>query len=494
LEHVLDKIAWAPKVGLNTFFTEFLLPRFLYNDYYSRNYPSLKNPEPRTDAEIRAYHEMTVRETKRRGMAYHAVGHGWTGVFFGNPEAECDHQGHLEVPADQTEYLALVNGERVKRGPTFTDLCYGKAEVRHRLVQLVADYAEAHPEVDFLHFWLDDRMNDTCECELCRHTRISDFYIMILNDIDVELTRRALSTRIVFLLYQDLLWPPEKNQLVNDERFVLMFAPISRVFDEPYDLPAAGTSLPPYRLNRNERPHDIKINVGFLQGWQRGFDGLGFVFDYHFTWHHFYDPGYYGLTEVLAEDIRRLPKLGLHGFVSCQLTRAFFPHGFPLYAHAKLLWNPQYEREDLAQEYFKGSFGEDGPKALAYVKTLSELFSPTYFYQMWRTRAGPADEGQAKEVAKKLLRAPHVVFDFRPVIEKNLLMDNPAHRLSWKYLSVHSEMTIKLANVLRARVEGRRSQEDEYWQGLMDYIAVHEEDVDAGFDAWYFRRSLQRRN
>jgi hypothetical protein len=273
-----------------------------------------------------------------------------------------------------------------------------------------------------------------------------------------------------------------------------MFAPISRLYDEPYDIPADDVVLPSYRLNQNTRPHDIKLNVGFLRGWQRGFQGPGFVDDYHMTWHHYYDMGYYGLTRVLAEDIRRLSDLGLDGFVSCQIMRAFFPHGFPLYTHAKLLWNPQYEREDLAQEYFEGSFGTDGPKALKYMKTLSELFSPTYFYRIRRTRTHPEDAAEPKEVVEKLARAPHIVVDFQPVIEKNLQTDNLVHRLSWKYLLVHAEMATRLANVLRARVEGRRDQEDEYWKSLKDYIAIHEDDTEAVFDPLWFINSVQRRD
>ncbi|MDD5523372.1 MAG: hypothetical protein PHI84_21335, partial [Kiritimatiellae bacterium] len=221
LDHMLDKIEWAPKVGLNTFFHEFFLPRGLYNNYYDRKYPSLKNPEPRSDEEIRAYHELSIREIKRRGMFYHAAGHGWTSVVLGLPESESDHWARPAVPPGKEWMLAMVNGKRdLSRGPTFTDLCYGNPEVRRRLVKCVADYAQRHPEVDYLHVWTDDAMNKTCECPRCRDTRLSDLDVDILNAIDAELTRRGIVTKIVFLIYQDLIWPPEKQRFSNPGRFV----------------------------------------------------------------------------------------------------------------------------------------------------------------------------------------------------------------------------------------------------------------------------------
>ncbi len=495
LDHVLEKIEWSSKVGLNTYYAEFFIPRYNYNDYYSRkNYPSLKNPEQRTDSEIIAYHGLAKREAKRRGMLIHAVGHGWTGKFFGNPEIECDHRGTLTVPEDQKKYLALVGGERVMRGPTTTDLCYGNPEVQRRLVALVADYAEAHPEVDFLHFWLDDRMNATCECELCRNTRQSDFYVMLLNSIDRELTRRTLSTRIVSLIYHDLLWPPEKERLANPDRFVLLFCPISRLYDKPYEILSADIDLLPYHLNENKLPHDIQTNIAFLREWQKsGFMGMGAVYDYHMTWHHSYDMGYYGLTEVLAEDIRRLRDLGLNGYVSCALLRAFYPTGFPLYVHARLLWNPEYRTEDLAREYFVGAFGEEGTQVQEYMKALSDLSCYGTFYEIWRTKTLPSDTERA-EVIQKLARIPDVVGKFRPVISRNETMGDTAHQLSWKLLSVHSGMVLRMTDVLRFRVEDRREEEDEAWKKLVDYLVLHEEDTDGVFCIGHFIVSVRRRH
>ena len=59
--------------------------------------------------------------------------------------------------------------------------------------------------MDYLHVWLADTHNNLCECEDCCKTTLSDQYVELLNEIDRRLTQEGLKTRIVFLLYQELL-------------------------------------------------------------------------------------------------------------------------------------------------------------------------------------------------------------------------------------------------------------------------------------------------
>lgn len=490
LDQILDKIEWAPKVGLNTFFSEFLLPRFLYNRYYSRGYPSLRQPEPRSDEEIRAYHEFTVREIKRRGLWYHAAGHGWTGLVVGGPESESDHESRLVVPPDKEHYLALVGGKRVNHGPTFTDLCYSNPEVQELLVRCVADYAAKHPEIDYLHVWQDDSMNRTCECEVCRTARVSDWYLKILNRLDAELTRRGIATKIAFLIYQDLIWPPEKEQFANPDRFVMMYAPISRRYSAPYYVGTEEVELPPYQINQNKSPADEQTGAGFLRGWQRVFRGEAFVFDYHMTWHHYFDPGYYGFVEVMAEDIRRLPQMGMEGFVSCQVLRSYFPHGYPMYAHAKLLWDPARGTDEVAQEFFAGAFGGDGDRVARYMATLSELFAPLYVDR--ETLLGK--DGDAKRAAMAdLAKVAQTVEEFRPVIAERASGGDAAHRQSWKYLTLHADIVLKLAAGVRARAEGNREAADAIWKELVQQVAERETETDPVLDIHWFVSTYQGR-
>jgi len=490
LDQILDKIAWAPKVGLNTFFSEFLLPRFLYNDYYSHKYPSLRQSEPRSDEEIRAYHELTIRELKRRGLSYHAAGHGWTGLVLGNPESESDHRSTLVVPPGKEHYLALVGGKRPNNGPTFTDLCYSNPEVQRLLVRCIVDYAVQHPEVDYLHVWQDDSMNRTCECERCRTMRVSDWYLRILNQLDAELTRRKIGMKIVFLIYQDLFWFPEKERFTNPARFVMMYAP-PRKYSTPYYVGPQAAELPAYQLNKNERPTDEPVAAGFLRGWQRLSPSEAFVFDYHMTWHHYLDPGYYGFLDVMAEDIRRLPRMGMQGFVSCQVLRSYFPHGYPMYAHARLLWNPGENTDALARSYFAGSFGDGSEQVRHYMAKLSELFARVSLDR--ETLVLGKDLAAKQPALAKLAQVEPTVAAFRPVIEAHLSAADPAQRLSWKYLAVHADLVVRLAAAVQGRALGGGKGAEPAWRQLVEELAAREADTDPALDIHWFVNTCQSR-
>ncbi len=127
------------------------------------------------------------------------------------------------------------------------------------MVACIADYAQAHRNVDYLHVWLDDSYNNKCECDRCRTARTFDFYVQILNALDAELTSRGLDTRIVFLAYSDLLMPPLKEWLERPERFTFMYA--NSRGDYSQALEPVGEDVPPvqFELNRmgGERPKDV---------------------------------------------------------------------------------------------------------------------------------------------------------------------------------------------------------------------------------------------
>ena len=90
------------------------------------------------------------------------------------------------------QYVAMVDGKRSLFGgvPLNTNFCMSNPDARGKVVQYVADYAESHQNVDFLHIWLADGTNNHCECPACAEKTTSDWYILLLNEIDAELTRQ----------------------------------------------------------------------------------------------------------------------------------------------------------------------------------------------------------------------------------------------------------------------------------------------------------------
>src|SRR5579863_6871888 len=154
----------------------------------------------------------------------------------------------------------------------------------------------------------------------------------------------------------------------------MMLAPHTLTYSEPYPYKGDYKYLPQFVYNKNSEPRKIAGYIAALEDWQKHFQGDAFVFDYHMTNYHYFDPAYYGFTKVIVENIRRLPKLGLGGFVDCQIIRCYFPTTFPLHVFARILWNPQQDTDGIATEYFNTTFGQDGGLCLEYTKKLSELF------------------------------------------------------------------------------------------------------------------------
>src|SRR5262245_10577055 len=384
-EHVRDLIDWMPKVGLNAYFVQFREGFTFFDRWYSHMGHPTKQTHGFTVDQARALVRQVAAEAKKRDLLFHAVGHGWTCEPFGIAGLGWEYPPE-PVPPEAVPYLPLGQGKRElwERNRPNTTRGYSNPAVRRSMTDAAVEYAQQHPEVDLLHFWLADGANNQCECENCAPTRPSDFYVMMLNDIDRKLSALHLDTRIVLLAYVDLLWPPEHEHIQNPDRFVLMFAPITRTYSKTFSTDRALPPLPAFERNKLTFSRSIEENLAFLRAWQAQFvrdDGApvdSFDFDYHLMWDHYRDPAYIQMARVLHEDLQLLEDIGMGGFNSCQVQRAFFPTGLPMTVLGWTLWDKTRDFDAMARDYFTAAFGSEGDAALAYLTELSGLFDPEY--------------------------------------------------------------------------------------------------------------------
>ena len=214
-ENIKNIIDWAPKVGFNAYFFQFREAFTFFERWYSHENNPLRKPEPFTVDMAREFVRKAVQEIKKRGLIYHAVGHGWTCEPFGIPGLSWE-KGEFEIKPEVIKFLAEVNGKRELWGgiPLNTNLCYSNPEVRRIVTDAIVQYLQENPNVDILHFWLADGSNNQCECENCIKRIPSDYFVLMLYELYKKLSAVNIVSNIVFLIYVDLLWKlPKMKEL-----------------------------------------------------------------------------------------------------------------------------------------------------------------------------------------------------------------------------------------------------------------------------------------
>ena len=483
LQHVLDLIDWAPKVGFSGYFMQFTDGFTFFQRWYAHASNPDRLPEPFTAQAARAFTVRIEAELARRGLHYHAVGHGWTCQALG---ARISHWNPVSLPlnAETRGMLAQINGQRVLRWdrPMITSLCFSQPEVRQRMIGAIVKHALVNPQVDQLHVWLDDGGNNKCECDACSQRRPSDDYLQLLHELDASLTAVASPMRIVFIAYSDLLWPPApETARLNPERFVFLYANGRASYRET--LAVEGDSeIPPYVRNQPAdvcRPDRFR---GFLKGWREFFPvGDAILFEYYMNnqggVHHPYQ-----LSSVIHADIAKLKQLGFNGLISCQPQRAFFPVGLACYVMGQSLWNADQDLDLLRDDYFSTCFGQDGGAAKEFLKVSSETLDKAVQFtnKICLTADAPA----------QLLKLESLIDEFKRIAAGHSAEPDLCQAQSWQYLAVYVQLLGQLVELFKVIATGKPAAVLAKWQQVRSFITAQEEQCHAAFDVWDYLRPL----
>lgn len=480
-ENIRDFIDWLPKVGYNSFFLQFKVPYVFMKRWYSHEQNPYREAEEFTYADASAYMEKLEDEIKKRGLMLHKVGHGWTGEVLGYETASW-YPADGETNQQTMQYAAELKGVRgLYQGiPANTNLCYHSRDAVDKFASLVVEYAKNNPKVDYIHIWLADEYNNVCECEECRKTTVSDQYVALLNEIDRRLTAEKQDARLVFLLYQELLWPPVKERLRNPDRFVLMFAPISRTFEESYSLENIPGDLPEYVRNCVELPSSLGENLACLKGWQKVFRGDSFVYDYPLGRAHYGDFGYVHISRMIHGDIKKLKSMGLNGYISCQELRVCLPNALPNYIMGYTLFDEEADADALIMEYFGAAYGKQAEKVKAYLERLSELSSCDYFNGKGGRRNG--------RMAERMQRiGAHCEAFAAEEKDGNAGMD-----LFWRLLGYHRDYVTRLSQAVTSLACGDMAAAMEKWSAMRKFICESEAEFQPYLDVYRILEVTQK--
>ncbi|MEK0316154.1 DUF4838 domain-containing protein [Cohnella sp. 56] len=479
-DNLRNMIDWMPKAGFNSYFIQFREAYTFFDRWYSHLHNPTLPPEPFSVGQARELVRRAESEIRKRGLIYHAVGHGWTCEPLGIPGLSWNPQ-EIDIKPEIRRYLAEVDGERAlwQNIALNTNLCYSNPDVQDMIVKEIVDYVALRSHIDVLHFWLADMFNNQCECGDCSEALPSDFYVAMLNELDRRLTNQGLGVKIVFLIYFELLWPPLAQRIAFPERFILMFAPITRTYTRAFSADGPPAPIPSFNRNQLTFSSGVEDNLAYLRAWQDVFQGDSFDFDYHVFTDHFNDPGNYGTALILHEDIRNLRSIGLNGYMSCQVQRAFFPTGLLMQVLGATLWNANLDIDEIADDYDRHAFGDDGILCKKYLRQLSDLFHPPYLREE-EEKTNPA-------LAEKFAKIPALTDSFRPIIERNLAADlPPAQQKSWEYLQIHGPFADLFSQTLAAKARGDEPGMHEAWRRLEAYLQQNEPRIQPVFDVFEF--------
>ena len=457
---MLETIDFSPKVGMNVYMLEFDIPKAYYDWYYNHTYNEMnREPEPINADTVLQWKRACEVEIAKRGLQFHDIGHGWNAEAFGISTVDGWVKDESNpIPEEARQYLALIDGKRdlFKGVALNTNFCMSNPEARKIVTKAVCDYAEANPHVTFLHVWLADYQKNHCECDVCRTARPSDWYVVFLNDIDEELTRRELATRIVFCVYSDTAYEPTCEYIKNPERFTMLMGAISRSYTYSVEKDPKVEELTPFILNKSARLDTMEEYIVRANLWRNFAPCKSFAYEYHFWKHQFYAPGTLCFAKRICEDIISYRENNFNGLIEDGSQRCFFPNGFSFYCYAQKLFDTSVTYEELEEDYFKHAYGEGWQVALEYLKAVDEHMPQTYMEAKHTSRI--PNNFYKPEMEEKLLSLVPVAKEFAAKLDAYKNMPIRVQTVAMRLLKLHAEYVQGLAQAMALKSLGKDAE------------------------------------
>lgn len=494
--NMLEAIEFAPKVGMNVFMMEFRIPTSYYKRYYKHTDNEMNRaPEPVSDMTILQWKRQCEAELTKRGLQFHDIGHGWGADSFGIDSSVRATDGDNEalVSEEARQYLALVKGKRAlfSNTPNYTQFCMSNQVARKKVVQYAADYAQRHRNVDYLHLWLGDGFNGQCECEECLKKIPSDWYMILLNELDEELTRRKLDTRITFIAYADTLWPPVEEKIEHQERFSLLISLISRDYTKPAPEMFEEQEIVPYVTNQMEAPNSLEKTITYFNKWKEMWKGTNLAYEYHFWRHQYYDLGGIALANVVHQDVKAYKKQDINGVIEDGSQRSFFPTGLAFYTYARTLFDNSLSLEEIIEDYFLCAFGEDWKQIYDYLKTLGEVFD--FRYLEGKNSANPERSAYYNpEHASNLANIDKILEKGKVWIKGHYNMPYRIQTVSVRLLEMHAMYAKLLAEALIPKTKGNDDEADRLFDIMIAKVGEQEVYFQTCYDQGLAIKALRR--
>ncbi len=493
---MLETIDFTPKVGMNVYMIEFKIPVGYYRFYYnhSKNEENRK-PEPVSNSTILQWKRQCEAEIAKRGLQFHDIGHGFTMDPFG---VDSSWRGSDNIDYDslltdeQRSVIAEINGERklFNGTPNWTNFCMSNAAARKKVAEYIANYAENHSNIDYLHVWLADGTNNHCECAECQKKTPSDFYMMLMNDIDEALTAKDLNTRIVFIVYVDTKWAPLEETIKNPERFTMLFAPIHRSY--AYSMPKKDTEFKtrPYVRNKNIFPKDLAESFAYYNEWRKSWKGAAMSYEYHFWRHQCCDISGLETAKRVHDDVRLYKEHDVNGVIEDGSQRSFFPNGFAFYTYARTLFDTSLSYDELLEDYFHTAYGDDWK---LFVDYLRKLYNALPFNIFSRDEAEHNEHVYySPEWAEKIGKIRDITAEGRKLIDAHYNSEIRLQTVSVRLLEKHAEFCDLVSDFMVAKCLGKDKLAFELYDKARIAFGKYEVEIEKYYDHFLYFNEYDR--
>jgi len=483
---MLEAIEFTPKVGMNVFMMEFKIPVGYYRNYYNHNQnQENRKPEPVSNNTVLQWKRQCEAEIAKRGLQFHDIGHGFTMDPFGVDSSWRASDGidyNSVITPEQRSIMAEINGERklYNKTPNWTNFCMSNAAARRRVAEYVAEYAENHSNVDYLHIWLADGTNNHCECAECQKKTPSDFYMLLMNAIDDALTAKNLDTRIVFIVYVDTKWAPLEESIKNPKRFTMLFAPIHRSY--AYSMPDDGIEykVRPYVRNKNVFPKNLAESFAYYNEWRKSWKGAAMSYEYHFWRHQCYDISGLETARRVNDDVKLYKLNDVNGVIQDGSQRSFFPNGFAFYSYARTLYDTSLSYDEILEDYFSAAYGADWKQFVDYLK---KLYAHLPFEIFSRDEANHREYlYYSPEWAEKIGKIREITAEGRKLIEEHYNSDVRMHTVHVRLLEKHAEFCDLVSDFMAAKSLGKDELAEELYNKARITFGKYEAEIERYFD------------
>ena len=495
--NMMEAIDFTPKIGMNIFMIEFDNPKTYYDSYYEHSGNTAnREAEPVDEETVLQWKRQCEAEISKRGLQFHDMGHGWTAMAFDvNTTVGWRQSDDGVIPDESRKYVAMINGERKLFGGVAlnTNFCMSSPEARKKVALRIADYAEQATNVDYLHVWLADASHNHCACESCRKKIPTDWYLMLMNEIDAELTARALATRIVFICYVDTTWAPETVRLVNPDRFSLLVAAITRDYTEAVDPMASKIvgELPAYELNSTPLPGSVNEYLAHAKRWLERCPVPAFVYEYHFWLAQYRDMGILDAARIIYDDVRGYRANGCQGIVEDGSQRSFFPNGFAFYVYAETLFDTSVSFEALVEDYFSHAYGEDWREVVAFFEKVGKTVDFRYLNAKLFPDS-PYGPFYSSEMAKAWESLPQLCDSFEGFVESHKRQSKRAQTVSYRLLSYALRFLRGFSKSMALLAAGKNEEAEASFNAFFDEFGKYELDIERWYDQYLCRSALGR--